>query len=184
MLNLWSLFNKEERLRVDDLTVDQVKVILLSISARRLHEWYACQEGQNHWLPITSIKEFKDKEEVTATETIPIKAAVGADGLTDPTLLVDFSATKERRSARRYTRKLGFRVQMGPNTYLSQTVDVSMNGLSLETELPPWVPRSFQAQLSLNQEAISINCEKVGPKKLKITGSESWDLIRRWIVNF
>jgi hypothetical protein len=109
---------------------------------------------------------------------------VGADGMTDPTLMVDFSATKERRSARRYTRKLGFRVQIGANTFLSQTLDVSMNGLSLETELPPWIPRSFQAQLSLNQDVISIQCEKVGPKKLKLTGSDSWDLIRRWIVNF
>lgn len=54
----WSMYNKTEKLRVDDLKPEHVKIILLSIPNSKMNEWYACQEGDLHWQPIGSIPEF------------------------------------------------------------------------------------------------------------------------------
>lgn len=54
----WSMYNRIEKLRVDDLKPEHVKIILLSIPNSRMHEWYACLEGDLHWQPIGSIPEF------------------------------------------------------------------------------------------------------------------------------
>lgn len=226
----WSLYNREEKLRIDDLNIEQVKIILLSISARRIHEWYACQAGDLSWKPLAEVPEyFQETEEIrgeatafratagdeksftkiagdtkTLTRTkkpVPkgkakeksIKKVTtaphngmldGANILTIHDLIVDKSQTQERRSARRYVRQLSFQVTRDQNTFVSQTVDISMNGLSLRNPLPPWVPRAFSATLKLNQYSIKIQCEKVDEQKLKIIAAESWDLIRQWIVNW
>jgi hypothetical protein len=58
MEELWSLYNKDEKLRIDDLKTEHVRVILLSIPNRRMHEWYACREGDMQWQAIGDIPEF------------------------------------------------------------------------------------------------------------------------------
>ncbi len=224
----WSLYNREEKLRIDDLNIEQVKIILLAISTRRMHEWYACQSGDLSWKPLAEIPEYFNEVKSIQDETAPIKMAIGGDAsvthrigktktttktkskakvkakpaaapqpssganamidganiLTIHDLVVDKAQTKERRTARRYARQISFQVSKDQNKFISQTVDISMSGLSLREPLPSWVPRSFSAILKLNQYSITIHCEKVDDQKLKITGAESWDLIRQWIVNW
>lgn len=58
MHKCWSLYNRVEKLRVDDLTRDQVRTILLSIPTNRMDEWFACREGDLHWQPIREFAEF------------------------------------------------------------------------------------------------------------------------------
>ena len=54
----WSMYNKTEKLRIDDLKTEHVKIILLAIPNSKMGEWYACQEGDLHWQPISAIPEF------------------------------------------------------------------------------------------------------------------------------
>lgn len=223
-MKTWSLYNREEKLRIDDLSLEQVRIILLAISSRRMHEWYACEAGDLSWRPLSAIPEYLNEVQAIQHEVV-VKKAAGQDFIeakvskrdktrskikkpkaslkavptpkpdtngeidggqikTVHDLVVDHSQTKERRSARRYARQLLFQVTKDENRFISQTVDISMNGLSLKEPLPDWVPRAFSATLKLNQYSIRIQCEKVNEKKLKITAAESWDLIRQWIVNW
>lgn len=205
MQRLWSLYNKEEKLRIDDLTPEQVRIILLAIPTARMPDWYACQEGDIHWQPIGSIPEFyedvrqikgqsqpKTEEQEEAIPPVnkpvqrrPLFEEAPLDlSVTDPTLQVDSSATDERRSARRYPRKLNFKVIQGGKTFETETMDVSMNGLSLEQALPQWVPKSFRAELRLNKTNVIVLCQRVSDNQMKIMDADSWDVIRKWIVNW
>lgn len=226
-MKTWSLYNREEKLRIDDLSLEQVKIILLAISSRRMHEWYACQSGDLSWRPLAEVPEYFNDVHSIQQETASMAKAAGQDfavgrqtriaGIKTETktkktkprlkavpspkpdaqgeidggliqtvhdLIVDKAQTRERRSARRYARKISFQVTRDQGTFISETVDISMNGLSLREPLPAWVPRAFSATLKLNQYSINIQCEKVSDQKLKITAAESWDLIRQWIVNW
>ncbi|MBX3022306.1 MAG: PilZ domain-containing protein [Bdellovibrionales bacterium] len=55
---LWSLYNQLEKLRIDALKTEHVRIILLAIPTRRMGQWYACREGDMTWLPISEIAEF------------------------------------------------------------------------------------------------------------------------------
>lgn len=230
----WSLYNKEDKLRVDDLTPEQVRIVLLATASKRMSHWYACQEGDVHWQPIDAIPEFyedvrqikgtpdddddRDKE-VSITKTSenltphsvtmkipglapldpesaqsppPVAKAVQRrpmfedppeDG-TAPTLQIEFTRTKERRTARRYPRVLGFKISASGKTFQCETVDISMAGLLIDQDLPDWAQKTFTAELSLNQNTIKVMCTKVSERKLKMKDSSSWDVIRAWIVNW
>ncbi len=226
----WSLYNKEDKLRVDDLTPEQVRIVLLATASKRMSHWYACQEGDVHWQPISAIPEFYEdvrqikgksdddddrEKEVSITQTsvdvtpdsVTIKIPAGKntkptgpplistvprrplfedapEDPTAPTLQVDFTRTKERRTARRYPRRLNFKATLDGKVFECGTVDVSMAGLSLDQDLPAWIPKNFSAELSMNQHSIKVMCSKVGEKKLKLKDSSSWDVIRAWIVNW
>lgn len=202
----WSLYNKEEKLRIDDLKPEHVRIILLAIPTSRMGDWYACLEGDVHWQPISSIPEFyedvrqikgKPADHAAPPKQDPMAAPVAAPRRplfedapedmmkTDPTLQVENLKTKERRTARRYNRMLNFRINEGAGKIFDcETVDVSMNGLSLERDLPDWVGKHFQAELSLNNRTVKIKCTKVSADKLKLVDADAWDVLRKWIVNW
>ena len=197
----WSIYNKVEKLRVDDLKPEQVKLILLTIPTAKMGDWYACQEGDIHWQPMSAIPDFYEDvrmlkggsseqaaPEVKNTnsprrplfEDAPDEHALK----TDPALIIDLKETKERRSARRYNRNLIFKVIDGGKSFQSETSDISMSGVSLKDQLPEWVPKKFKAVLSSNKNNIQITCSRVDNNKLKLIDSESWDVIRQWLVNW
>ena len=224
----WSLYNKEDKLRVDDLTPDQVRVVLLATASARMHHWYACQEGDLHWQPISAIPEFyedvrqikgpreeedRDKDVSITQKTRhvtpdsitrkipqpdlasapPVQKAVQRRPLfeeapaepSEATLQLDLMRTKERRTARRYERRLGFQVTAADGkVFQTHTADISMAGCALEEPLPAWVPRTFTAELNNGKHSVKITCSKVSELKLKIKESASWDVIRAWIVNW
>lgn len=199
----WSLYNKVEKLRVDDLRTEHVKIILLAIPNSKMSDWYACHDGDIHWQPISAISEFyedvrqlkggHDQTEPQATDPAPTPAPVkrrplfedAPEGLiTDPALVVDTSQTKERRTARRYPRKLVFNVVQNGQKFESETSDVSMSGLALAKPLPSWVPKTFRAELTLNQTSVRVMCARVDSTKLKLMDADSWDVIRQWLVNW
>ncbi len=137
----WSLYNNEEKLRVDDLTSEQVRIVLLATSNARMSHWYACQEGDVHWQPIGAIPEFyEDVRQIkgapegdhlthTEAESAPASPVVKAaperrplfeempEEATSTQLQVENSRTVERRSARRFERRLGFKIAMGGENF-------------------------------------------------------------------
>lgn len=189
----WSLYNKEDKLRIDDLSAEQVRIVLLATATSRMKDWYAHQDGDVHWQPITSVAEFYEDVHRNKMDTEPTPQPKAqrrplfedppADFKTDPTLQVEPANTRERRSARRYHRSLVFKVELNGQEFQSETVDVSMSGLSLRDPLPGWVPKTFQAHLILNNQSIQVLCSKVEAKKLRISDSSSWNIIRNWIVS-
>lgn len=215
-MKLWSLYNEEEKLRIDDLTAQQVKIIMLAISSRRMQEWYACPQGKMAWLPLAEVEEFHQNSIETETVEVPLQKASGGgysapvntsrpepkptptkskpklaavetveiDNRSSPTLMVDLTQTKERRSARRYARKWRFKCTINDQIFTCETVDVSVTGIKINTALPQWVPKVFKAEITLGMYSIEILCERVSSKKIKISGTENLDLLRRWIVNF
>ncbi|MGE4130061.1 MAG: PilZ domain-containing protein [Bdellovibrionales bacterium] len=198
MKGTWSLFNKVERLRIDDLRTAQVKIILLAIPTRKMKDWVACRSGEIHWRSLRDIAEFCDDVQAIKGEATVMRPAAGEaksarrplfedpplEMESAPTLMVEKQTVKERRSARRYNRQLEFAIQIGENAFSCETVDLSMNGLSLAEDLPDWVPPIFRAHLAHNEQVSKIRCERVNSIQLKILEAESWDLIRRWLVNW
>src|SRR4051812_1108352 len=64
MHKCWSLYNKEEKLRIDDLRPDQVRTILLAIPTSKVGEWYACREGDLQWQSLKDVPDFHDDASV------------------------------------------------------------------------------------------------------------------------
>ncbi len=220
MQKIWSLYNKSEKLRIDALTADQVRTILLAISSSKMLDWYACREGDMQWQRIKDFPEFyedvhaakgdsfvpaDDDTEPTKTKTKtdvkskkpsgpPATAAQKSKrrplfedapaGKTEATLQMEAVQTKERRSARRFPRRLVFRAASSSKTFESQTVDISMSGLSLKEKPPSWLNQTFRAELVFSGVKLKILCSKVEDNKLKIVEAEAWDILRLWIANW
>jgi hypothetical protein len=208
MHKCWSLYNKEEKLRIDDLRVDQVRTILLAIPNSKVGEWYACREGDLHWQSLADVPDFYDDaaaskgHETTAptespgsrpkdntpstTKVSPPRRPLFEDGApldAETTLQVESVPTKERRTARRYVRNLNFRL-LGTQKFECATADVSMGGISLKENLPAGTPKSFRAELSMNGSTLRILANKVSDSKVKILEADSWEVLRNWIVNW
>lgn len=84
MQRLWSLYNKDEKLRIDDLTAENVKIILLAIPTVKMVEWFACQEGDLHWQSIAAIPEFYEDVRQIKGVTFAPKMAAGAEHMSSP----------------------------------------------------------------------------------------------------
>ncbi|MGE0527018.1 MAG: PilZ domain-containing protein [Bdellovibrionales bacterium] len=191
---LWSLYNRFEKLRVDDLTAAQVRMILLAIPTARLPDWYACREGEVHWHPLSSIPEFYEDVRDIKGAGIPLQHLTPPrrplfedppDGLvTDTSLTVDLAETQERRNARRYMRQFSFRVTSETSEFNTHTVDISMSGIALKDELPEWVPRVFRASLENKGRSIQVMCARVDGYKVQLREAESWEQLRQWIASW
>jgi hypothetical protein len=199
MQKCWSLYNKEEKLRIDDLRADQVKTILLAIPTSRMGDWYACSEGDLHWQSLSDIPEFYEDAKAIRGESLPpAKKTPARDGKVagrrplfedvrdeqDTTLQVESVQTKERRTARRYVRNLKFQLIHGGKKFECATQDVSMSGISLKNKLPAGVPKTFRAKLSLQGSNVLILAHKVTDTTIKIAEADAWDVLRSWIANW
>lgn len=200
MRKCWSLYNKEEKLRIDDLRIDQVKTILLAIPTAKIGEWYACQEGDLHWQSLSDVPDFHE-EAVAIKGKDPILKLTGTDGsaparqpsprrplfedvdMAGGTLEIEAVQTKERRTARRYVRNLKFKIG-GDKKFSCATADISMSGVSLKDKLPPGLGKNFKAELSLEGSKIKVLCSKVSDTTVKILECDGWDVLRNWIVNW
>jgi hypothetical protein len=208
MEQLWSMYNKVEKLRIDGLKTEHVRIILLSVPTRRMEQWFACREGDMQWRPLSEItefyedvREFKGASDATATRTKkakekklpPQKPAEerrplfeeSPEGLqTDPQISIMTSKVTERRSTRRFPRQLEFRIKSSGQEFQCETHDISTQGLSLREPLPRWVPATFRASLSHAGTTVRVLCKRVSDNKLQLVDAESWDAIRHWIVKW
>jgi hypothetical protein len=103
---------------------------------------------------------------------------------TDRTLTVETTNVKERRVARRFVRNLKFAMANGSDKFECVTLDVSMAGLSLKDDLPADTPKSFRAELRLNDGRVKILCNRISDRSAKILEADSWDLLRQWIMSW
>jgi hypothetical protein len=197
----WSLYNKEEKLRIDDLRIDQVRTILLAIPTAKISEWCACREGDLHWQSLADVPDFyedalvekgrqapaparTEKARSSAVKPQPARRPLFEDGVpdADTTLQVESAPTKERRTARRYVRNLNFKISSPP--FECATTDISMNGISLKEPLPAEAPKRFRAELSLNGTNLKIHVYKISDTTLRIEDADAWDVLRNWIVTW
>lgn len=101
MERTWSLYNRVEDLRVDDLRPDQVRTIMLAIPPSQLSNWYACQEGDLQWVALESVSEFYMDAMANRQKSTPLAKAAGDDSGTPDfngvILPVSRSKTNQRR---------------------------------------------------------------------------------------
>lgn len=214
MHKCWSLYNRVEKLRIDDLTKDQVRTILLAVPTSKMAEWFACREGEMHWQPIRDFPEFYEdasmmkgefqpEAEATSSASTNIHTAVTVPGKaskkaevrrpmfeepspepTSSTLKIESVPTKERRSARRYVRNLNFYATADGEKFECATRDISMAGISLTEQLPKAFVKNFRAELRLGNARIKILVGRVNSTSVKIQECEAWDQLRQWIVSW
>jgi len=58
MEQLWSMYNKVEKMRIDGLKTEHVHVILLSVPTRHMEHWFACREGNSNGGPSPKLLSF------------------------------------------------------------------------------------------------------------------------------
>ena len=215
MERTWSLYNRVEKLRVDDLRPDQVRTILLAIPPSQLSNWYACQEGDLQWVALESVSEFYMDSMANRQKASALPKASGDDSSNetpdfndvilpvsraktnqrrplfedapDNVIAGDFEVKSEdredRRSSVRYPRKIEVRIVLGKKVFSTHTLNISMGGMKLAQELPDWMPRTFRAELALNGQSVYVFCKKIGPDQVRLMESDSWSMIRQWLVN-
>lgn len=208
MITLWSLYNSVDKIQIDDLKTEQVRIVLLSIPTTRIKDWMICKKGELHWQSILSVPEFHDDvrdlrgdTQTLSQEHLQPKGKSSApppnrrpmfediDLDSEETLSVmgsgDELDVKERRSARRYQKKLKFSVVQGGKSFETETIDISMSGMSLEESLPQWAQRQFSATVSFNGHQVKLVVQRVledkGGNKLKILDADHWEALRSWV---
>lgn len=211
MVTLWSLYNSVDKIQIDDLKTEQVRIVLLSIPTVRMRDWMICKKGEIHWQSILSVPEFHEdvrdikgdtqnlssehyqpqgKSSPAPPQRRPLFEDIDLDS--EETLSVMGSEekfdVKERRSARRHNKRLKFSVIQGGKTFETETLDVSMSGMSLEDALPEWTKKQFPATVSLQGHHLKLVVSRVAEdkdgKKLQILEAEHWDLLRSWVVGW
>lgn len=210
MIVLWSLYNSVDKIQIDDLKTEQVRIVLLSIPTTRVKDWMICKKGDLHWQSILSVPEFHedvrdlrgDTQNLSSDHLEPKSKTPSApphrrpmfediDIDSEETLSVmggDEMHVKERRSARRYHKKLKFSVIQGGRSFETETLDVSMSGMSLEESLPEWTKKKFPATVSFNGHHLKLIVERVaedhGGNKIQIVDADHWDVLRSWVVGW
>jgi hypothetical protein len=206
--NVWSLFNKEEKLRIDDLSIEQIRTILLTITPGKIQEWFAWRDGDMSWQNIAEIPEFYEAARVEKSvarnpsinkvDTVGRRRLFEAPPTTEPEepeeeeevkletgLGLQNVKVKERRSARRYTRSLIFYVKLPVGgVFESGTSDISTTGISLMNELPVVLTKSFPAELRLYERTVQLVCSRVNERSVKILEVSNWEIFRQWLVNW
>ena len=213
MITLWSLYNSVDKIQIDDLKTEQVRIVLLSIPTVKMKDWMICRKGNLHWQSILQVPDFYDdvRELKGDTQALkpgdlndepPKKSGNPAPPSRRPLfedIDIDSEETlslmnagqgdvRERRSARRHLKALRFEVVQGGKTFHTETVDVSMSGMSLEEGLPEWAKKEFLAVISLNDHKMKLRVSRVDEDKshtkLKIVDAEHWDVLRSWVVGW
>ncbi|HAG91208.1 MAG TPA: hypothetical protein DCL41_05020 [Bdellovibrionales bacterium] len=212
MISLWSLYNTVEKIQIDDLKTEQVKIVLLSIPTSRMKDWVVLKKGTVNWQPLAVHPEFYD-------DVNDLRGQVELNVPADPTKIsqenkkpappdrrplfedVDLDAeqtlsimdagnysVKERRSARRQNRSLKFEVIHGGKHFETETKDISMSGMSLKDPLPEWLTKEFPAKLHLGNQVIDIRAIRARKGKsdtaLVIVEANPWALLRTWVVGW
>jgi hypothetical protein len=212
MITLWSLYNSVDKIQIDDLKTEQVRTVLLSIPTVKMKDWMICRKGSLHWQSILQVPDFYedvrdlkgDTQNLQASDLehqSPKQRSAPPDARRPLFEEIDLDAeetlslmnagqgeVKERRSARRHMKSLRFEVIQGGQTFKTETVDVSMAGLSLEEKLPDWAKKEFLAVVSLNDHKMKLRVSRVdddsSKTKLKIVEAEHWDVLRSWVVGW
>lgn len=198
----WSLFNKEEKLRIDDLCVEQIRTILLAVPSSRMASWFAWRDGDMSWQNIADFPEFFEDARISKEIVhAPIKSVDNRRPIFEeapPQTETDIEEirietglglqnfkVKERRSARRYPRNLTFHVDLTTGgIFECGTEDISVSGISLDTVMPSSLPKTFSAALRWNEIQIKILCNKVNERSVKILETSNWELLKQWLVSW
>lgn len=210
MITLWSLYNSVDKIQIDDLKTEQVRIVLLSIPTVRMKDWMICKKGDVHWQSLLQVPEFfedvrdlKGDTQGIELEASPAKKApappsrrplfedINLDS-EDTLSLMDetqsFAEVKERRTARRYVKTLELVIKTSGINFQTETVDVSMSGLSVKDTLPENLKKQFPATLSYKGYHLKVVLERVEDdptgSKLKIHDVDQWDTLRSWVVGW
>ncbi|NCN41970.1 PilZ domain-containing protein [bacterium] len=213
MSSLWSLYNKSDKIQIDDLKTEQVKVVLLSISSMKMKDWEICKKGTVHWQPLALHPDFYEEVEnlkgssmgPTSSEsasTPPYQNAPSSgesksslfdeiDLDSEETLSLMDGAhvdVEERRSARRHHRILKFEIIQGEKRFETETKDISMSGMKLKEPLPDWIKSEFRAQVSLNDQVVDLRVARLSKDKkdtsVKILDASTWGLLKSWVIGW
>ena len=188
MITLWSLYNSVDKIQIDDLKSEQVRIVLLSIPTVRMKDWMICKKGELHWQSLLQAPEFfddvrdlkGDTENISlndlSTQSRPDKFKSQAPPTRRPLFddinleaeqtlsLMDQGSNievKERRSARRHNKVLGVEISGQAEVFETQTQDVSMSGMNFKDPLPDWVKKKFSISLSFKGRSMKVLCERI-----------------------
>lgn len=211
MITLWSLYNSNDKIQIDDLKTEQVRVILLSIPTSRMKDWMICKKGTLHWQSLMENPEFYedvrdlkgDSGQINAetfqspqkgsaqkpspNQRRPLFEDIDLDSEETLSLMgsTQQKEVKERRSARRHHKNLTFTVIQGGKTFETETQDISMAGVSIEDALPEWAKDEFGASMSFKNDKVKVRVARVHDDKtgtkLKIIAADHWDVLRSWV---
>lgn len=188
--SLWSLYNMEERHRVDDLPLSHLLIILSAIPPARLDDWVAWRPGAKDWQTLETYPELSETLETLRhlyehtgpfpmdrpdqtplySETVSRQQESSTQINLEPDenensseleLELNFDRDADRRTARRFKTDLLVEVKAGKNRFVSHTVDISMKGMRIRDALPEWVPLQFQATLYKEGHSINLLCRRV-----------------------
>lgn len=210
MITLWSLYNSVDKIQIDDLKTEQVRIVLLSIPTVRMKDWMICKKGDVHWQSLLQAPEFfEDVRDLKGdTEGIDFEAPSNKKAPAPPSRrplfedinlesedtlsLMDenqsFAEVKERRTARRYVKTLELLIKSDGESFQTKTVDVSMSGLSVKDPIPSNLKKQFPAEISFKGHKLKVVLERVeddqSGSKLKIKDVDQWDTLRSWVVGW
>lgn len=198
----WSLYHRDEKNQIDDLRTDQVEAVWAAIPVSHRSGWLIWREGFKTWKPF---EEFPIMlEDLRKTDVsrgfqppVPPTKAIEDQEREIESLLdheLNFTLTQrnhahsESRRQGRYDGKFHVRIRVAENAFETQTANISMEGMLLQSPLPNWVPKYFTVELSLDGATIPLLCSSVKVDKgvprvrVRIESNDNCEVLRRWLV--
>lgn len=182
---LWSLRDIENDHQVDELALNEVKLVLLGVAPSRMESWEALAPAEEYWQPLHELKELGVAPPPKKKNPLREQSFVG--DLDEDTVDVDLSKGSEKRKFQRYEKKFKFKL-LDPNiSFSSVTENISLTGIHLRDPLPPELKGKFIAYLEFRDQKIKLKGKRVSSKRshdLKILKLSSEELLVEWILRY
>ena len=202
----WSLYNLSTQRQIDGLTFTQARGFLDSLEPGQNDEWQAWHEGLSEWKPITHFTELDSKTQHQARQAPPHPPKVAhkitghenfspvleyREDADDTPISLEDKGYTDNRLNRRFLQTYKVQVPYLGSVLSTETLDISLGGMSLKQDLPPQMTATFTATLiHTNGAVVKIPCtlilERDGNHRNRVKfhlTADNESIIRTWLLS-
>lgn len=210
MAKRFVLLDKSDGHRVPSVSLDQLFIIALSISAGKVKNWFVREEESTEWSPLKSFLDSHSRASVSTqvsglnmdalTPTTPTQVEPefqapplaaplihdSANGERTATLQMEEESARDRRGQGRFSQPIEVLIQTEKINFKTRTESISIGDIRLKEALPDGLPKVLVLQLKFRGETLKLQVQSIdGPpaKALKILKNSSEILYRTWMLS-
>lgn len=196
---LYSLIDKSDSHRIDELTRSEIKIIARSISPRRLPRWFIKPDSATDWVPLKkfleSIGSMSAPVAVGHSGPPPtpgnedfkfLKLKKAVDHVSEKSIVLDSVERLDRRGSRRFHHKIKVTIYLGPARFETMSTAVSMTDILLSDAVTVPISSTVDAKLEYQGKTMKVKLSPIGQQptsKFRIDWMDSPDLLRTWLLN-
>lgn len=184
----WSIYNKNEEVRIDHLRTAQVRSLLCGLRDEIIPSWVVWEEGSETWRPARMVlPNLRGLDNAPAWPGYlpPDPSASVPRPKPAPEVMQIWS---KQRATPRYNQSLEVQIDHGGRVLANRTVNISLGGMQLEKPLSEEINEAFHVIVRKGSDELHMRCRVVettedGERtRLFIDHCNRINILRDWIL--